>query len=148
MEVEYITALSAIAGSLVGGLTSGMATWMSARSQAQAGHLSGELMRRQDLFRDFIVAASKCYGNALTNNDPQIAELVELYALMSRMRVLCSPKIVSRADEVLRLVIETYFRPNRTVRELHELVKGGTGIDPLKDFSDAAREELQAFAIL
>ena len=148
MEVEYITALSAIAGSLVGGLTSGMATWMSARSQAQAGHLSGELMRRQDLFRDFIVAASKCYGNALTNNDPQIAELVELYALMSRMRVLCSPKIVSRADEVLRLVIETYFRPNRTVRELHELVKGGTGIDPLKDFSDTAREELQAFAIL
>jgi hypothetical protein len=33
----------------------------------------------------------------------------------------------------------------KTIRELHELAKSGVGIDPLKDFSEIAREELQAF---
>ena len=147
MDVGSITALSALAGSAAGGLTSGIMTWISARSQALAGHLAGELTRRQDLFRDFIIAASKAYGCALTNSEPQVPELVELYALMSRMRVLCSPQIVECADRVLRRIIDTYFAPNRTVRELHELVKSGAGIDPLTEFSDAAREALRAFVV-
>jgi hypothetical protein len=33
----------------------------------------------------------------------------------------------------------------KTIRELRELIKIGAGIDPLKDFSEAAREEAQAF---
>jgi len=40
--------------------------------------------------------------------------------------------------------LDTYFAPNKTIRELHELMKsGGAVIDPLKDFSEAAREELR-----
>jgi hypothetical protein len=31
------------------------------------------------------------------------------------------------------------------MQELRELIKNGAGIDPLKDFSEAAREDLQAF---
>ncbi len=38
--------------------------------------------------------------------------------------------------------IETYFAPNKTVRELDDMVKSGTAVDPLKEFSEAAREEL------
>jgi hypothetical protein len=34
---------------------------------------------------------------------------------------------------------------SNSMRDLHELVRSGTGIDPLKDFSEAAREELRAF---
>lgn len=43
-------------------------------------------------------------------------------------------------------IIETYLAPNRTVADLREIVKGGRGVDPLKDFSEAAREELHACA--
>jgi len=39
-----------------------------------------------------------------------------------------------------------YFSPNKTMRELHDLMKSRAGIDPLKDFSEAACEELRAFA--
>ena len=41
--------------------------------------------------------------------------------------------------------IGTYFAPNKTIRELHEMMKSGTGIDPRKNFSELAREELRAF---
>jgi hypothetical protein len=41
--------------------------------------------------------------------------------------------------------VDTYFAPNKTMRELHELMKSGAAaIDPLKDFSEAARAELRA----
>jgi hypothetical protein len=39
--------------------------------------------------------------------------------------------------------IETYFSPNKTVFELREMMESGTGVDPLKEFSEAARDELQ-----
>jgi hypothetical protein len=42
-------------------------------------------------------------------------------------------------------MMDAYFAPNKTIRDLHELMKSGTGIDPLKDFSEDAREELRAF---
>jgi len=148
MDVAYITALSALAGSVVGGLTTGLTTWLSLRSQARAGLLAAELLRRQELFRDFIVAASKTYGDALVNSEPQISELVGLYALVSRMRVFCSPETVAGADQVMRVTIDTYFAPNKTVRELRDLIQTGTAIDPLKDFSEAARKELRAFSRL
>ena len=69
MNVAYISALSALAGSVVGGLTSGFTTWLSQRAQARAGQLDREMSRREDLYKDFIVAASKAYGDALMSNE-------------------------------------------------------------------------------
>jgi hypothetical protein len=148
MDVAYISALSALAGSVVGGLTSAFTTWLSQRAQARAGQLAREMSRRDDLYKDFIVAASKAYGDALLSNEPQIQELLALYAMISRMRLMSLPKTVACAGEVMNTTMTTYFAPNKTLRELHELTKSGAGIDPLKDFSEAAREELRAFNLL
>ena len=41
----------------------------------------------------------------------------------------------------MRATIDTWFAPGKTVREFHELVQSGSGIDLLKDFSEVAREE-------
>jgi hypothetical protein len=146
MDAAYISALSALAGSVVGGLTSGVTTWMGLRSQRMAASQVTSLTRRQDLFKDFIIAASEAYGDAVMHGEPQVQKLVALYAMISRMRVLCSQEIVKCADEVLQLTVDTYFKPNKTARDLRDLIKDGAGIDPLKLFSTTAREELQAFS--
>jgi hypothetical protein len=148
MDVAYLSALSALGGSVVGGLTSGITTWLSARAQARAGQLAREMSRRDDLYNDFIVAASKTYGDAILSNEPQVQELVALSALISRMRVVSLPRTVACAEKILDAIIGTYLAPNKTIHEMHELMKSGAGIDPLKDFSEAAREELQAFTSL
>src|ERR1700733_6688234 len=101
MDVAYISALSALAGSVIGGLTSGITNWLNQRSLAKAGLLAQELSRRQDLYKDFIVAASKAYGEALVVNEPKIEELIALYAMISRMRAMSSSNIVARAERVL-----------------------------------------------
>lgn len=145
MDVAYISALSALAGSAIGGLTSGLTSWLNQRFQAKAEALAHELSRRQDLYKDFIVAASKTYGEALVTNEPKIEELIGLYAMISRMRALSSPRIAARAEQVLLETTGAYFQPNRTVADLRELIRSGTGVDPLKDFAEAVREERARF---
>jgi hypothetical protein len=52
--------------------------------------------------------------------------------MVSEMRVISLPRTVSCADQVIHAALGTYFAPNKTMRDLHELVQSGTGIDPLK----------------
>jgi hypothetical protein len=140
----YLPALAALAGSVVGALASILATWLNQHYQASVGEHTRQISQREDLFRDFIVAASKAYGEALVSEEPRIEELLALHAMVSRMRLSCSPRTVARAEEVIRVTIDTYFAPNKTVRELNELMKSGAAIDPLKDFAEAAREDLRS----
>jgi hypothetical protein len=147
MDVAYVSALSALAGSVVGGLTSGFTTWLSQRAQARAGQLAHDLSRREELFADFIVAASKAYGEALMTDKPQIEELIALYAMISRMRVLCSPRTAACAERVMLATTDAYAAPNKTIPELQQLMKSGVGIDPLKDFAEAARDERRTFSL-
>jgi hypothetical protein len=65
MDAAYLSALSALAGSVVGGVTSGIGGWLNQRSQARAGQRAHEVSRREELCKDFIIAASKAYGEAL-----------------------------------------------------------------------------------
>ncbi len=146
MDAAYLSALSALGGSLVGGLTTGLTAWLNTRAQAKADQLAHNLSRREELFKEFIVAASKAYGEALMSDKPQIVELIDLFAMVSRMRVLCSAAIVACAERVMRATSDAYDAPNKTFPELNEMMKSGTGIDPLKDFANAARDELQTFS--
>ena len=59
-------------------------------------------------------------------------EIVDLFAMVSRMRVLNMPRSVACTDNVMRSIIETYFTPNRTVADLGSSPER-TGIEPLKD---------------
>ena len=145
MDVAYVSAMAALVGSVVGGLTSTGTTWLSQRAQARAGQMAHEMELREDLYRDFIIAASKAYGDALLNSEPQIAELVSLHAMISRMRIVSLPGTIACADKIMLTIIDTYFSPNQSVRELRDLIKVGAGIDPLRDFSEVAREELRLF---
>jgi hypothetical protein len=145
MDVAYISALAALSGSVVGGLTAGVTTWVSQRAQARAGQLAREMSRRDDLYKDFIVAASKAYGDAILSDKPQIQDILVLYAMISRMRLMSLPRTVACAEKIMETTLSTYFAPNMTIRELHELTKSGAVLDPLRDFSEAARDELRAF---
>jgi len=142
VDVAYISALSALAGSVIGGMTSGITTWLNQRSQTRAGQIAHEVARRQELYKDFIVLASQAYAEALVSSEPKVNELISLYAMISRMRALSSSDIVTCAERVLLETTKAYFEPNRTVPELRELIKSAT-VDPLKDFAEAVRAEMR-----
>jgi hypothetical protein len=143
MNPAYVSAFAALAGSVIGGLTTFAAAWVTQRHQANVQWLLQERTRRQELYQQFIEEASKLYVDALIHDQPAIPPLVSLYTLINKMRVVSNPDIIARADNVLRMVVDAYALPNKTLPELHAMVESGA-LDPLRDFSEACREELCA----
>lgn len=140
MDASIISGLAALAGAAVGGLTSGIATWLNHRSQLRAQWLLHEKGRRQILYADFIEDASKCYIDALQHDEGDIPGLIGLYAKLSRMRAVSSAPVVQRADEVARKILDTYLEPDKSFVELREMAIDGT-IDLLQGFSAACHHE-------
>ena len=146
MDTALVSAFSALAGSAIGGLTSGLASLASQRAQARFGMRAHEIERREGLYREFIIAASKAYGEAIMSSEPQVHDLIALYAMISTMRTVSSRATVECAERIMQITVATYQAPNHDVFELHELIRSGGTVDPLKDFSEAARTELQLLA--
>ena len=144
MNASIISALAALTGAAVGGLTSGVANWLNHRSQVRAQWLLHEKSRRQILYRDFIEEASKCYIDALQHAEADITGLVGLYAKVSRMRAQSSGQVIHQAEEVARKILDTYLEPDKSFVELRDMAKSGT-IDLLYQFSMACREEFERF---
>ena len=143
MNASVITALAALAGAAIGGLTSVVASWLTQQMQARTQQLVRDQGRRQKLYKDFIEEASSFYVDALQHDEANVSSLIGLYAKISRMRVLSSPKVIESADKIARTIVDTYLAPNKTFPELREMMVRGS-LDPLRDFSQACRTELQS----
>jgi len=142
MDPAYFSAFAALAGSMIGGLTSLATSSLTQRTQFKAQQREHDLSRREELYKDFIGEASRLYADAYEHDKADTATLVNLYALVSRMRVRSSPRIIEGADRVVRLIIETYLAPNKTFRDVPEILDN-EALDPLREFSNACREELR-----
>jgi hypothetical protein len=142
VDASIITALAALTGAAVGGLTSGVAAWLNHRSQVRTEWILHEKSRRQVLYRDFIEEAAKCYIDALQHDKPDIPGLVALYAKLSSMRALSSKPVVHCAEDVARKILDTYLEPDKGFVELREMVIDGT-IDLLRNFSETCRDEFE-----
>jgi hypothetical protein len=142
MNASAISALAALAGTAVGGLTSVVANWLSHRIQVRAQWLQHEKNLRQTLYRDFIEEASKCYIDALQHDEADIAGLVGLYAKLGRMRVLSSKPVVDSAESIVRKILDAYLEPDKTFVELRDMAIQGT-IDLWHDFAHACRVEFE-----
>jgi hypothetical protein len=143
MNAAYVSALAALAGSIIGGLTTFAAAWVTQRQQANVQWLLQEKTRRQELYQQFIEEASKLYTDALMHDQVAISPLVGLYALINKIRIFSSPGIAEGADKIVRMIIDTYFLPNKTLPEMRAMMESGA-LDPLRDFSEMCRDELSA----
>ena len=147
MDPATISAFAALGGALIGGLTSFATSWLTQQSQARAQQLTHKLTRQEDLYKEFIEEASRLYADSLVHDTPDVSQLIRLYVMISRMRVLASTTIVENADKVARMIVNNYLAPNKTSPELRDMVNSGA-LDPLRDFSEASRAEFQRFGFV
>jgi hypothetical protein len=146
VDVAYLSATAALSGSAVGGLTSLLASWFSQNAQTRAQLLVSDKLRRQELYRAFTEEASNLYVDGLTRDTPDLSKTIGLYALISRMRVVSSPRVIKEAENVAREIVDSYPKPNRTFSDLREMLHKNA-LDPLRGFSEACREEFRMAAI-
>ena len=99
------------------------------------------------MFGRFLEEAAKLYTDALQNKRDDAAALVGLYGLTNRMRLVSSARVVESADVVAQTIVDAYLAPNMTLAEVRAIFID-QHVDPLRDFSEACREELQTFGRL
>jgi len=146
MDTAYISAIAALSGSIIGGLTSLAASWVSQNAQARTQMLLESKSRRQELYKAFIEEAAKLYGDALISAEDHadVSKFAGLYVMLSQMRILSSQAVVENAEKIINAIAKEYFEPNRTLREMygksHELDEE---LDIMRHFSEACREDLR-----
>jgi hypothetical protein len=141
MDLTYIHAVAAFSGSASGTLATVLTGLFTQRREDRALRRSRATSQCQELYRSFVEEASSLYADALVNDTSETSKLVDLFALIGRMRILSSNEVVEAAEKTGRLIIETYLFPNKTFVDLPEVLDG---MDPLRRFSEACRPELQA----
>ena len=143
MDAAYIPAIAALAGSTIGGLTSLAASWLSQRVQFSAQYRATDRNHREELYKSFIQEAARLYADAFEHDHPEVSNLVNLYALVGQMRVLSSGEVAAAADQVVVKIVETYLGPNRSFRDVKEIIDDES-MNPLRDFSTACRDDLHS----
>ena len=78
MNPAYISALAALMGAAIGGLTSFATSWLTQRTQLRHAQRESERAELKALYSDFITEASRLYGEALTHQTEEITGLVGL----------------------------------------------------------------------
>jgi len=144
MDTAILSAASALAGSLIGGASTLAASWFTQRGQLRAQVLVQEAVRRQALYAEFIIEASKRFTEAWGHKakDPDV--VAGLYSAIERMRLTSSGEVIRVAEQVLRRLIRDYAAPEKTFDEFQEFVGSEDIPDPLREFSEACRTELRA----
>ena len=143
MDGGSLTALAGLAGAAIGGLTSFGTTWVSQRAQLREQNLTSARRRREGLYVEFMKEASRLYADALSHERDDIADLVNLYAIAAHVRMVSTEPVVAAGDAAIRAIIDAYHGPNHSLAEMRTIAAEG-GLDPLREFSLAARVELAA----
>jgi hypothetical protein len=142
MNSGLIAACAAILGSFVGALGSVVGTWITQRHQDRRDLVAKTIIRREALYSDFIVESARMLIDALEHNisDPQ--KLIPAYALLSRIRLSSSSKVLETAEGLVRTILTTYPLQNLTAAQIQS--RAVNGEDPLREFSDTCRMELDS----
>jgi hypothetical protein len=142
MDSAMITAMAAVGGSMVGAMGTFVGSWITQRFHDRRDLLANQIARREALYSDFISESARLLVDALENNVVDPKNLIPAYALLSRIRLGASPRVLAAAEDVLKDIMETYPKPNLTA----EQIRSGTMRDetPLKIFSEICRDELES----
>ena len=138
MNPSLISAFSALGGAVVGGLMSLLASWLASQQQVRSQWLAHDRSRREELYKEFIEEAAKCYVDALLHEKPDIALIVVLYAKMSRMRVLSSQDVIEGAEQLIKQIMDTYSAPAKTLTNIQIRYES---LDIIRNFSERCRAE-------
>ena len=141
MNIAYMSAFSALAGSAIGGVASIATTWLTQHSQDRARRRAESVGRRERLYGDFIDEASTLFVDALTHEQLDPSKFVQIYATIGKLRLFASAKIVSEADKAMKEIREIYYLPNRDFTKREAAPE--TNLNILQAFSEACRNDLR-----
>lgn len=144
MNPATLSALAALGGSALGGITPLISNFLIQRGLTKRELLTRELAERQTLYSDFIQFATKVYVNATTKQIDDSDDLIALYAMVSRIRLFASEPVIGAAEQFAAHVTKRYGEASLSIEDLRNVTLS-PHVDPLHDFSSLCRQEMRMF---
>jgi hypothetical protein len=140
VDPALVTGVTAVVGTLLGGMTSFATSYLTQGRQTRAGRILRELDRREDVYARFNELASELALDAIEHSLDDPRKLIGLSALVGRIRLASSPSVLQAAEVVVDFLLETYQRP---AQDVHALVRQAPRemMEPLTAFTVACRDE-------
>lgn len=145
MDSTIVTAIAAACGSLVGASATIVTTWITQRTQTAHAEREETLRRREELYGEFIIEASRLAVEAFSHSLERPETFVKLYGISGRIRLVATEPVLAAAEVCIHQIIDLYAKPNMTVYEVR-LAFERDRFDPIREFSVACRKEFLAIA--
>jgi hypothetical protein len=141
MDPALLTALAALAGSIVGGPASFVTTFFTQRRQTLRDMVSKEAANREELYSQFIKETTNQYIDLLDKTQENPVSLIGVYSLVGRIRLIAGDKVLLAAEGIVDSIVDSYSRPPKTFDDAYKLAREGR-VDPLRELTEAGREEV------
>ena len=142
MNPAYISAFAALAGAIIGGLTSFATSWFTQHAQLRNAGREARMAKLEALYNEYISLAASLYVDALTHQTEDPSKMVPLYALGSRMRLVAARTVIDAAIRIDDNILATYMGPNRTIQEVRDMARNSEIKTLMAAFSEACRDDL------
>jgi hypothetical protein len=143
-DPTLLSAISALIGALMGGGASLAAAIYTQRYQNRLQRIAREIAKREQVYADFIMDASKLLLNAYVHDEITLGgDEQHLIGLANRMRLFAPATVVHEAEAVIKGIVQISLKPSVDLRKLAtaELSKNSDS-DLLLPFSQACRADL------
>jgi len=144
MDSGLLSTLAALAGTVVGALSSLGSNWMTSRAQARAQRLAEERAKREDIYGRYMDVLARLYAAALNSaGEVDYTMLTEAYALSGRISLRASDAVVAAGDKALRFVVDLAIGQRRSPEAMRALMDDAEA-NVIGAFARACRAELSA----
>jgi HAMP domain-containing protein len=141
---RLVSQFSGLLGALIGGGASLAVAVYTHRSQDRLQRVAHEITKRETIYAEFLMEASKLLLRAYTRdevvagNDEQ-----QLIGLINRMRLFAPTDVVGGAEAVVKAIIEISLKPGIEFRQLAvQALSKSPEPDPFLMFSLVCRSDL------
>lgn len=141
MDQAIVSAVAALGGSLIGGLTSFLTAWSTQHAQARITRFTAERTKRELLYSEFLDEFARLYQHAVTEDVVDYGNAVKIYSLIGRVTLVGQPETVASAHRAVSRLLDLYFAPSKSPEEIRAMV-AEMGTDPMHEFAQACRTEL------
>ena len=146
MNPSYVTAISALGGALIGGLTSFLTTFFTVAAQTRQAKLAAERTKREMLYGDYMTELADLFAIAAMSTGMDYAKLARAFSLKGRMKLIASPAVLQSAEAALKFIMDMFLAPELKGDDVRKMMEDHTR-DPIGDFASRCREEMQLLGL-
>ena len=106
MDTTILSGMAGVFGSLVGGSATVATAWITQRTLNRRRLVAAEIRNRQNLYGEFINECSARALDSFENTLDKSERLLSIYALLNRIRICASDKVLSEAECALASITE------------------------------------------